>query len=136
VSFVKALAQSALITLLYLAVFDVVGVLASLIFDVLPLRAVSTALFYAIWFVLGVFCGVLSYSSAVSGRAAWLVIATTALVLVALTWACTALLWQASIEASHFVPDNVPLTLVFFGATFGGTIIGHLALRPDPKPGG
>jgi len=43
--------------LIWLVVCDVVGVTVDFLSDVLPLRGVSAALPYAVWFVLGVFCG-------------------------------------------------------------------------------
>jgi hypothetical protein len=65
---VHKIAKIVLCTLLYLAVFDLIGVIACFFFDVagvLPLGigATSTLLFYAIWIVLGIFCGLLSYDA-------------------------------------------------------------------------
>jgi hypothetical protein len=51
-------------TLAFLIVFDIAGALVSLFFEIVPLLGVSRPLFYAIWFVAGVFCGLFSYNSA------------------------------------------------------------------------
>ena len=49
---------------LYVVVFDVIGVVVSFVLDVLPLLGKSILAFYALWFVLGVFCGLLAYNLA------------------------------------------------------------------------
>ena len=64
----SALAKIFLATLLYLVGFDLLGVLACSIFDVasvLPLKIgnTSTMLFYTVWTVDGIFCGLLGYDA-------------------------------------------------------------------------
>ncbi len=59
-SFLKAV----LIQLGYLILFDVGAVLVCLVLEILPLEGIGTALFYAVWFVAGVFCALLSYDKA------------------------------------------------------------------------
>jgi hypothetical protein len=136
-------------TLLYLVLFDIVGVVVCLVVDVAPVRAKSTALIYVIWFVLGVFCGMLSYNT--GGRIAsgeskgdWtgredaaqtglLVVLTTSAVLVTLSIPCYLLLWRYDMESSFFVPDSAPLTLTFFVTVLASVVLAHTALRPEPK---
>ena len=63
----KKILKIAVCTILYLIVFDVIGVVASFILDVLfslPVRSASVAAFYALWLVGGVFCGLLNYDTA------------------------------------------------------------------------
>ena len=132
-----------------LVAFDIVGVVACFFFDVMPLRASSTALSYTIWFVLGVFCGLFAYDA--GGTAAspnsqgnWsdredarktgsLAILVTLAVLVTLSIVCYRLMWQYHPESSSFVPDSEPLTLTFFAAVLAAEVFEHTALLPEPK---
>ena len=146
------LAKIAISTLVYLVAFDLIGVVASFVFDVLgalPLRGSSTALFYAIWFVLGVFCGILSYQTGGSmyfpksegdwttredaGKAGLVVVLITSGILVTLSVAFYLIFWRGSWESSVFVPDSGPLTLTFFGTVLASVIFAHRSLRPVPK---
>lgn len=149
-SVVKKLGKIVLSTLLYMIGFDLVGVAACFFFDVAPIRGVSTALFYTIWFVLGVFCGLLSYNTGGSitalksnedwstredsGKTGLLVLLATLFLLVTLSIACYLLLWQYHPESSFFVPDSAPPTLTFFVAILGSAVLAHKSLRsPPPK---
>ena len=132
--------------LAYLLAFDIAGVIVSLVFDSLPLRGVSTALFYVIWFVGGVFCGLLAYNKAGgillpvkegdwssapgSGKSGLIVICTTALILVGLVVLFDKLLWGAGSASDPYVPDNIALTATFFVTILLSMIGGHTLLRP------
>jgi ABC-type thiamin/hydroxymethylpyrimidine transport system permease subunit len=134
--------------LAYLIAFDVVGVIVSLVFDSLPLRGVSTALFYTVWFVAGVFCGLLSYnkgggillkvkegdwsSAPESGKTGLIIIVTTTLILVGLTALFQTIAWKAGSSSDPYVPDSVPLTFTFFITILLSMIGGHFFLRPKP----
>ena len=54
----------AVILLVFLAVADVIGVVVCTLIDVAPLRHKSSLLPYAIWLVLGIFCGLFAYNAA------------------------------------------------------------------------
>jgi hypothetical protein len=144
----KRLGKIALSTLLYMIVFDLAGVALCFFFEVAPVRGTSTALFYTIWLVLGVLCGLFSYNTggglaspksnvdwsarADSGKAGLRVILAMLFVLAALSIACYLLLWRYHPESSFFVPDSAPPTLTFFGAIFASAIFAHKSLRPEP----
>jgi hypothetical protein len=148
----RKLGKIVLSTLLYLAVFDLAGVAVSFVLDVLgalPLRSNSSAAFYAVWFVLGVFCGLLSYDT--NGRLAsgeskadWtaredaaktglLVVVTTFAVLFGVSVICYLLLWRYDVQSSYFVPDNAPLSVTFFTAVFASTVFAYKSLRSRPN---
>ena len=132
--------------MLYLVMFDLVGVAVSFVFEVADIGA---APFYALWFVLGVFCGLLNYNTA-GGRAYpksegdWtdrddasktglLVCAILIFVLIGLSFLFFSISWRGRVVTDHYVPDNMPLTLTFFAATIAATFLAHNVLRPSPK---
>src|SRR5580698_8355378 len=132
-----------------LVVFDIAGVVVCFFFDVLPLRDTSTALSYAVWFVLGAFCGLLGYNGGGScaspnsegdwtsrddaSKTGLLVILTTLVILPTLSIVFYRLMWQYHPESSSFVPDSEPLTLTFFVAVFAAEVFAHRTLLPEPK---
>jgi hypothetical protein len=153
-SVAKKLVKIAACILLYLVAFDIVGALVCLFLDIVSFGDSNTAAYYAIWFVLGVFCGLFSYdmggtvaspksnadgtnqdwtSREDSGKTGLLVIFTTSMVLVTLSVPCYLFLWQYNPEPSGYVPDSLPLTLTFFGTVLAGSVFAHKALRPEPK---
>lgn len=145
-SLAAKLARIAACTMLYLVVFDLVGVAVSFVFEVADIGA---APFYALWFVLGVFCGLLNYNTA-GGRAYpklegdWtdrddasktglLVCAILLFVLIGLSFLFFSISWRGRVVTDHYVPDSMPLTLTFFAATVAATFLAHNVLRPSPK---
>ena len=150
-SLAAKLAKIAACTLLYLAVFDIAGVVVSFVFEVAGVvsRGISAALFYALWFVLGVFCGLLNYNTAGSfaspksgtdwtsqvdaSQTGLLVCAISILLLIGLSVLFFSIFWSRGPEGDHYVPDSMPLTLTFFVATAAATFLAHHALRPSPK---
>jgi hypothetical protein len=125
---------------------DLVGVAACFFFDVMPLRESSAALPYAIWFVLGVFCGLFSYIGAGGwmspGQRNWIddpratatggfIIAVTSVCLAASCVVCYRLWWRGDWLGDSYVPDSGALTLTFFGAILGSMLL----LRATFKPG-
>jgi hypothetical protein len=150
-SLAAKLAKIAACTMLYLAVFDIAGVVVSFVFDVAGVvsRNISAGLFYALWFVLGVFCGLLNYNTAGgiaspkseadwtnradASQTGWLVCAISLLLLIGFSILFFSIFWSRSAEGDHYVPDSMPLTLTFFSATAAATFLAHNALRPSPK---
>jgi hypothetical protein len=134
------------IMFLYFVVFDVVGVVASLFFDVMPLRGTTPFLFYTIWFVLGVFCGLFGFNSAAgkaagqgegdwstradSGRIGMFVIAVTTAMLAGFGFAFYSIIWRTETMPDYFVPDSPSLTVTFFAAILGSQVLGNTVLRP------
>ncbi|MFI5386005.1 MAG: hypothetical protein ACHQ50_07775 [Fimbriimonadales bacterium] len=148
-SFPKKVGVVAAAILLHVIVLDVAGVVASFFFDVAPVRGKSGALFYAIWFVLGVFAGMLSYNTAGkwvtprsdkdwseqegAGRTGWLVVGVATVVLAGLSVLFYKTMWQGGAEASYFVPDSEPLTLTYFITILASLVFANTALRPKAR---
>jgi hypothetical protein len=145
------LAKIAACTMLYLAVFDIAGVVASFVLEVAGVvgRGTSAALYYTLWFVLGVLCGLLNYNTA-GGFASpksgtdWtdrvdasptgrLVCVISILLLIGLSVLFFSIFWSRGVVGDHYVPDSMPLTLTFFAATAAATFLAHHVLRPSPK---
>lgn len=149
--------KTLLVTIGCLIVADIVGVLANTIFDILPLRSVSGALFYTVWFVDGIFCGLFLYNYA----GAWVtpkadpatrndmddwsglpdarrigngVVIVATLVIAALCWFFWKLFWEFGVgEAEYYVPDSFPHSVVFFASVMGGLLFAHYSLTPERK---
>ena len=150
-SLAAKLAKIAACTLLYLAVFDIAGVVVSFVFEVAGVvsRDISAALFYVLWLVLGVFCGLLNYNTAGSfaspksgtdwtervdaSQTGLLVCAISILLLMGLSVLLFSIFWSRAGEGDHYVPDSMPLTLTFLVAIAAATFLAHHALRPSPK---
>jgi len=128
-------------------------VVASFVFEVLGVvsRNVSSALFYVLWFVLGVFCGLLNYNTAGglaspksevdwtnradASRTGLLVCGIAILIITGLSFLFFRIVWSGGAEGDYYVPDSMPLSLTFFAATAGATLLAHTVLRPTPKQG-
>jgi hypothetical protein len=141
-------------TLAVLVASDVVGVAMCFFCEVfLSSRQTSTALYYAIWFVVGVFCGLISYMTsgglvspetkgdwtnlADAGKTGILVILTTAAVLTALSILFYRLTWRLpNLADSYYVPDSESLTLTFFVTILASVIFTHKTMRPEPAKKG
>jgi len=135
----------------YLVAFDILGVIACLVFDSLPLRGVSTALFYTVWFVGGVFCGLLGYNTAgglllkveegdwtaspASGKAGLTIIVVMAVILAGLWVLFQKVMWKSNMADDPYVPDNLAMTATFFVSILLSMILGHAFLRPKPPKG-
>ncbi len=133
--------------LIFLVVFDIACVIASLVADILPMGGISTALFYAIWFVGGVFCGFLFFDTAggwisPKSKTDWtkepsavatgrLICAVSTLLLTGLTVLFFRTLWRGGGTDEHYVPDSIPLTLTFFTAIVGATFVANSIVGPD-----
>lgn len=143
--------KTAAILLLCLMLADLVGVIACLVFDVAPLRGNSAALPYAIWFVLGIFTGVIAFNGAgasIAGggdgdwstrpdarRIATGVTVSGAIVLAALCLLFDRLFWGRGVLGALYVPDSLPHTLTFFGAVLGAMALARFALTTTSARG-
>lgn len=148
-SAIKNLAIVSGVILFYLIAFDVAVVAVSFVLDIAPVRHKSTALFYTIWFVAGVFCGFISYytgggimsadskddwtNHADAGKSGLLVVACMSFILLTLSLLSYVFLWRGTSNSSYYVPDNPALTLTFFITVLASTVLAHRLLRPDPK---
>lgn len=150
-SLAAKLAKITVCTVVYLVVSVIAGAVASFVLDVLGVVSpdVSAAAFYALWFVLGVFCGLLNYNTA--GRLAypkskidwtnqsdasktgWLVCAISLLLLVGLSVLFFPIFWRDSISDHPYVPTSMSLTLTFFTAIVIATFLAQTVFRPSPK---
>ena len=133
-------------TLFYVVLTDLVGAAVCFYLDTFTDDSMGAALFYTIWFVLGVFCGMFIYVSAGSSfppRSKYerstreeisglLVILTAPVVLLALSIPLYLFQWRY-IMSSGFVEDSAPLTLTFFVTIAVSMGFFHYALRPDPS---
>jgi hypothetical protein len=138
----------AISALVVLAAADVVGVIVSFVLDIAPVRHKSSALGYAIWFVLGAFAGVIHYGAAAGGgldgwkslaeaRSAGVVIlGTTGAVLTGLVALFYVTMWRhGSVFEWAVVPDHLATTAVFLVAFLLATLVAHHASTPA-APGG
>ena len=142
----KRLAAVAGMILAYLIVFDVGVVVASFVLDIAPVRHKSTALFYTLWFVAGVFCGFITYYTggailSEEGKGEWmdregartaglLVILIMFLLLAGLSALSYLCLWREGANSSYYVPDNATLTLTFFVTVLASTVLAYKLLQP------
>ena len=131
---------------------DIGGVIVVTVIDILPLRFASAALAYAVWLVIGVFCGLYAYDFAGawaspkggegdwSGRPGARRIGTDVLIVGALVFAgvaglADAIFWSRGVAGEDYVPDSAPHSIVFFVAVFGAAAMGRLFLVPsEPQP--
>ena len=143
-----AFLKTAAILLLCLMLADLVGVIVCLVFDVAPLRGSSSALPYAIWFVLGVFSGFIALNGAGgwiagTGDADWSErpearrTATSALVCGTILLAALSLLfwrmfWSRGVIGGYYVPDSMSHTLTFFVAVLGAMTLARTLIGPKP----
>ncbi len=147
--------KTVLVTLLCLVAADVAGAIAVTIFDILPLKFASAAVAYAIWLVLGGFCGLFAYNTAgdwaspkgEAGAPDWSarpgaggigtgVLITALIVIGALAVLFYLLGWSGRVAADDdYVPDSISHSIVFFVAVTGALIAARFVLMPTPdKP--
>jgi hypothetical protein len=134
----KNIGKIALTIFGFLAVFDVVGALVSFFMNIFD--EASPAVVYTVWFVLAVFCGVLSYITAIdmpapkapgsAAKAGLLAIAVTFVMTAAISIGAYLRWWRYGMEEGYWVPDNEPLTLMFFVTVLLTCVFMHKALPP------
>jgi hypothetical protein len=143
--------KTLVVTLVCLVAADIAGAIAVTVFDILPLRFASAAVAYAIWLVLGVFCGFIAYNiagdwaspKAEAGAPDWSArpgaggigtgILVTSLVVIAAVAACfDALYWRQGVAGDDYVPDSAPHSIVFFIAVAAAITAARFMLMPTP----
>ncbi len=113
-------AKTAVVLVFCLIVADAIGVIVCTLFDIAPIRAKSALLPYAIWLVLGIFCGLSAYQGAgaraLAGkegewtdragafRAGNVIVVTGATILAALLLLFRHLYWTAGFPANIMCP--------------------------------
>jgi len=139
----------------YMVVADIAGVIVGTVLDILPLRAVSPALFYAIWLVLGVCCGLFAYnlagmwsssgrwpSDAKSTDEDWtarsdarrtgnVILATCISLLAVLTLYFYRFWWSQGVNGEYYVPDSMTHTIVFLLSVLAGLVLARTMLMPE-----
>jgi hypothetical protein len=145
-------ALKSLVALLgFLVVADIVGVVVGTILDILPLRGVSGLLFYVIWLVLGIFCGLFAYNAAGAWatpkagekvdtedwtglpdarRIGSVILVVGILTIAALTAFFHNLYWSRGVSGEYFVPDSMSHSIVFFLSALAGIVLARTALMP------
>lgn len=135
----------------WLVATDIAGVIVCTLFDIVPLRANSALLPYAIWFVLGIFCGLFAYQGAGAWafadregewsdqpgafRAGNVIVATGAALLGALMLFFRHLYWTAGVAGEYFVPDSAPHSILFALSVLTAMAGAHFLLLPTPQVG-
>lgn len=132
----------------WLVVIDIVGVIACTLFDIAPIRANSGMLPYAIWVVLGLFCGLFAYQ----GAGAWafahregewsdqpdafgagnVIVATGAAWIGLLTLFFRHLYWSRGVAGDYYVPDSAPHSILFGLCVLAAMAGTHFLLLPTP----
>jgi hypothetical protein len=118
----RRLGRAVISILLLLLGFDIAGVVFSFLCDTfVSERQTSTALYYTIWFVDGVFCGLFCYIAnddsdrkKPDAQTGLLAVWTMPFILAALSFLFYRLFWRQNMAPSVFAPDNEGLTLTFF----------------------
>jgi hypothetical protein len=141
-------AKSAGVLLLCLIIADIIGVVVCTVFDVAPVRGGGDGVAYAVWLVLGIFCGLIAYNAAgtwVSGgtddwekapgarRIGTVIMATGAALLASLTLFFHRLYWSQGVAGEYYVPDSAPHSILFFLSVLAGMILAGMVLTPGGK---
>jgi hypothetical protein len=131
----------------------VAGVGACFVLDVLPSRDASPALVYVIWFVLGIFAGLIHFGTAMSaikgkdGPTDWAsreeglkfgrwILGITAAYLGLIAAMSYPLFWSGSSSGEWLflvVPDHMGASLTFFIALMAGAAFVHHLYLPAPR---
>ena len=144
--------KTVVVLLVCLVAADIVGAISCTLFDVLLFRGDSPALPYAIWLVLGIFCGLIAFNAAgawssrgvVTGKEDWTampgaagigtaVLSTSVAVIVGLSGLFYWLIWSRDVEGEYYVPDSEPHSIVFFVCVLAAIAGCRFMLTPKPK---
>ena len=141
----------------WLVLADIAGVILLTVIDILSLRFKSDLLAYAVWLVIGIFCGIGAYNT--GGRWAlplgydddgandWInlprarqvgtAITITGFVVIGTLLALLVqLYWSRGIAGEYYVPDSPSHSLVFFGSVLAGIAASRWTLMPgESEPG-
>ncbi len=135
------------VELFFLGAADLVGAVACFLLDTFE-SSPGMAIIYTIWFVLGVFCGVLIYTAAgdaVSRKSkdwtahpnalgtAWTIILTTAAILTAIAVGWYYKDWRYGDVDGIYVPGSRSVTLTFFVTIMVTMFLLDWAIRWSPK---
>jgi hypothetical protein len=131
------LAGTAGVFLLYVVAFGLIGGIVSFVFEVIgdvSMEGFDAVIFYVLWCVLGIFCGLLGYDAGGkfaspgsvgdwtgredAGKTGLVVVLTESVLLLALFVPCY--LWASG------------RLLTFFVTVFVSIMFGHFKLRPKP----
>lgn len=144
---IPAFCKTAIVFLLCLAAGDLVGVIACTVLDIAPIRGWSAALPYAIWFVVGVFAGLIAAHGAgvwISGKDEWDngpgarrliagIFLSALAVSVALCVFFRTLWWSRGVDGDYYVPDSQSHTITYLVAALGGMWLVWLVSKPSAK---
>lgn len=143
--------RTAAVLLGLLAVTIVIGVVVCTVFDIAPLRARSAVLPYAIWLVLGIFCGLFVYNGAggwvleapgegtdwtgnpAARQTGRVIVGISGAIIGALAFGAYTVFWSQGVNGEFFVPDSAPHSIVFFSAVFAAIAGTHHLLMPEQK---
>lgn len=141
-------AKTAAVLIVCLIVADVAGAIVCTLFDIAPIRAKSAVLPYAIWLVLGIFCGLSAYQGAGAWaladrqgewtdhpeafRAGNMIVATGAAILAALLILFRRIYWTAGVAGEYYVPDSAPHSILFALSVLAAMAGAHFLLLPTP----
>jgi hypothetical protein len=129
--------KTLVVAVICLVVADIIGALGCTFFDVLLFTGNSPALPYAIWFVLGVFCGIFIFffagglASPTPAKQDWTkapdarrigigMLIVTGLLLAGLSYLFYTIQWSRGVEGEYYVPDSEPHSIVFFLSVLAG----------------
>lgn len=145
---VAVAAKTAVVLTGWLVVIDIVGVIVCTLFDIAPLRANSGLLPYAIWFVLGLFCGMFAYQSAGAWafadregewsdqpgafRAGNVIVATGAVLVGLLLLFFRHIYWSRGVAGEYYVPESAPHSILFGLCVLAAMAGTHFLLLPTP----
>jgi hypothetical protein len=140
--------KTVVVVLVCLLLADIAGAIACTVLDILPLRSASPAVAYAIWFVFGVFCGLIAYNiagewSSPKGEGDWTVrpdagrigvgvLIVSVVIVGALAALFYRIYWSQGVPGEYYVPDSEPHSIVFIVAVLGAMIAGRFFLMPKP----
>jgi H+/Cl- antiporter ClcA len=132
--------------------FDIIGIVAWAVLDILPIKGITTFLAYTVWFVVGVFCGAHGYNFAGaagpnspgkewagrpdSGKTGLAVVAIAFVLVGALSALFYTTLWKSGGGKDFFVPDHLWVSVTFFVAILGMMVVTHTIFRPSTMPKG
>lgn len=136
--------RTAAVLILCLVVADIVGVFVCTLFDISPFEGAGAALPYAIWPVLGIFCGISAFAMAgawhspegdwmrrpEARRIATIILVTGAVLIRGLSLFFYRIYWSQGVAGEYYVPDSAPHSLVFFVSVLGAMAFCRYALTP------
>jgi hypothetical protein len=141
-------AKSLVVVIGYLILGDIAGVIVLTIADIVDLA--FPALTYVVWFVLGVFVGLLSYNLAgswcasatgrgkdwtalpIAGSTGSIVMLTQIALVLGLCGLFYQSMWSHSVAGEYYVPDSMTHSLIYFVTVMGAILLARFMLMPTP----